>query len=167
MSSDLVAIVDEKDNVLSTKARDALSSGDIIRVSVLWIENNNGEVLIQQRAANKKNDPLKWGPAVAGTVEAHETYIENIIKEAEEELDLKGIKPIELGRKLYWEPGRKIGRMYMFYKATVNKPISQFTIKQDEVAQIKWVAKEYLLEDAKNNLHLYVPSVIFWKEMYY
>jgi isopentenyldiphosphate isomerase len=167
MSQDVVSVVDEQDNVIGTKPREELTKTDIVRVSVLWIENNKGEVLLQQRTLTKKIGPGQWGPAVAGTVESHETYLSNIVKEAEEELGLTNFAPIEVGRRMYWEPDGKFGRMFMFYKAIVDKDVSEFTIKPDEVAQLKWVEKTQLIEDAKNNPKNYVPSAVFWKEIYY
>jgi len=48
---------------------------------------------------------------VAGTVGLHETYLTNIIKEAEEEIGLFGIAPIEVTKRLYRQPDEDFGRM--------------------------------------------------------
>jgi len=168
MSKELVSVVDEQDNVIGTKARDDLTQKDIVRVSVLWIENSEGKVLLQQRALTKKIGPGQWGPAVAGTVEAHETYLSNIIKEAEEEIDLIDFIPIEVGKRMYWEPDGHFGRMFTFYKTIVDKDISEFNIKQDEVAQLKWTDKELIITNIKKTPRQHVPSsAVFWQEMYY
>jgi isopentenyl-diphosphate delta-isomerase len=167
MSKEQVSVVDENDNVVATKARDDLTRKDIIRISVLWIENDNGQVLLQQRALTKKIGPGQWGPAVAGTVDSHETYLSNIVKEAEEEINLTDFTPIEVAKKLYWEPDGRFGRMFMFYKTVTNKNIDDFTIQEDEVAQLRWVDKDFILKDIKQNTRQYVPSAVFWKEMYY
>jgi len=167
MSKDKVAVVDEQDNVLGIKLRDELTSQDIVRISLLWLENSQGEVLLQQRSLTKKIGPGQWGPAAAGTVESHETYLSNIIKEAEEEIGLTGFTPTEVGKRLRWEPDGVFGRMFMFYKAKTDKDISEFVIEQGEVAQIKWVAKQQILKDIANSPKDYVPSAVFWKEMYY
>ena len=167
MSRDLVSVVDENDHVLATKARDELTREDIVRVAVLWIENSRGEVLLQQRSLTKKLGPGHWGPAVAGTVESHETYFTNIVKEAEEEIGLVNFSPIEIGKRMYWEPGGPVGRMFMFYKAVLDRPAHEFTIQLDEVAQLKWVPKSTLLEDVKRNPKNYAPSSALWQDVYY
>lgn len=167
MTKNLIPVVDEDDNLLTIKSRDDLTPKDIVRVSVLWIENSKGEVLLQQRALTKKIGPGQWGPAVAGTVESHETYLSNIIKEAEEELGLVDLTPIEVGKRMYWEPDGKFGRMFMFYKTTLDKDANDFTIQADEVAQLKWTAKKPLIEDVRQNPKRYVPSAVFWEEIYY
>jgi isopentenyldiphosphate isomerase len=74
-------IVDESDNVIGAKIRSDILPDDIYRVSCLWLRNPSGEVLLAQRSFDKKNDPGRWGPAVAGTVSENETYEENIRKE--------------------------------------------------------------------------------------
>ena len=58
-------------------------------MSSLWVMNSKGEVLLAQRVFDKKHDPGKWGPAVAGTVEKGEDYDSNMLKEAGEEVGLK------------------------------------------------------------------------------
>lgn len=164
--SDLVTVVDENDKELATKPRSKLTSKDIVRVSVLWIEDGKGNVLLQQRALTKKIGPGLWGPAVAGTVESHETYLSNIVKEAEEEIGLTDFKPQEVGKQLFWEKQGEFGRMFTFYQATIDKPIEKFKLKADEVAQVKWVDKERLLTNVDEHMSEYVPSAVFWKEIY-
>lgn len=90
--TDKIVVVNENDEVVGAKKRGTIATDDIYRVSALWITNSNGDVLLAQRALTKKNDPGKWGPAVAGTVEEGETYLGNITKETEEEIGLKDVQ---------------------------------------------------------------------------
>ena len=83
-----IPIVDENDNVIKNIDAGEKKPGEISRVSALWVTSEEGEILLAQRAVTKKRDPGCWGPAVAGTVEEDETYEDNIIKEAEEEIIL-------------------------------------------------------------------------------
>ena len=50
--------------------------------------NEKGELLLQKRAANKKQNPNKWG-VCAGHIDAGETVEVSAIRELEEELGLK------------------------------------------------------------------------------
>ncbi|MCA9333349.1 NUDIX domain-containing protein [Candidatus Saccharibacteria bacterium] len=163
---DLVTVVDENDKELATKPRSKLTSKDIVRVSVLWVEDGKGNVLLQQRALTKKIGPGLWGPAVAGTVESHETYLSNIVKEAEEEIGLTDFEPQEVDKRLFWEKQGEFGRMFTFYQTTIDQPVEKFKLKTDEVAQIKWVPKEQLLANLDEHISEYVPSAVFWKEIY-
>lgn len=150
-------IVDENDNLIEYKEREKINyQEDIYRVSALWIVNSKGEVLLAKRAATKTQDPNKWGPAVAGTVDKGESYEQNIIKEAEEELGLKEIA-FEKGRKT-----RVQGRYNYFcqwFILKTDKDISEFKIEQDEVSEIKWWAKKELKEQLKANPDLFVSGM--------
>ena len=130
-----IIIVDENDQIIGSKPRELITTTDIYRVSALWLKNTKNKFLLAQRSLNKKNDPGKWGPAVAGTVEVEETYENNIIKEAEEELGLKNFV-FTLGPKL-----RKKGlhnHFTQWYVLTLDQKISDFTIQREEVEKIKW-----------------------------
>jgi predicted kinase len=86
-------IVNDQDQIIGHKEPGTLLKEDIYRVSSLWVTNSKGDILLAQRKFTQKLDPGKWGPAVAGTVDEGETYESNIIKEAEEEIGLKDMRP--------------------------------------------------------------------------
>lgn len=88
MSLELIPIVNLDDEIIGYKPRKDITLQDVYRVSALWIENSQGEILLAQRGFLKSVDPGKWGAAVAGTVEKDESYEENILKEMQEELGL-------------------------------------------------------------------------------
>lgn len=152
---------------MGVKERGDVAPGDIIRVAVLWLENSKGEVLMQQRALAKKIHPGLWSPAAAGTVTAGETPLENIVREAAEELGLHGIVPHEAGKRLYREPGGAFGRMYTFYQAVADCRLDELTLQTEEVADARWIAKDRLLADVVTRPERYVPTRIFWRELYY
>ena len=138
---------------------------DIYRVSSLWLTNNKGEMLIAQRALNKKNDPGTWGPAVAGTVEDGETYESNMIKEIQEELGLKKLRIIFGPKRFHDNNGHKFfGQMFM---AQADIKIPDFEIAKDEVEQIKWIKKQDLIDDVKSHPEKYVPSMATSLEIIY
>lgn len=154
-----IPIVDENDNVIGYKNRQEILPTDIYRVSALWITNSRGDILLAQRSFNKAHDPGKWGRAVAGTVEANETYEENIIKEAAEELGIKGIR-FTLGPKL-----KRNGRHLHFtqwFTCVIDKPESYFKIQPQEVAAVRWLAKGKLINDFKNKSQNYLASAPEW-----
>lgn len=139
-----IPIVDENDNIIEYKDINDRKPNDIYRVSSLWVTNSRHDILLAKRALRMKQDPGKWGVAVAGTLEDDETYETNIIKEAEEELGLKNIKPI-LGLKLRIKDGRNF--FVQRYNIVLDKDISEFKIQEHEVAEIKWFTKEQLKKE--------------------
>ncbi len=151
-----IPIVDENDNVIEYRERDDRDINSIYRVSSLWVTDIEGNILLARRALNKSHDPGKWGPAVAGTVEEGETYEENIIKEAKEELGLKDIKPIigiKKRRKTKWN------YFSQEFLLTLPTNFNNFKIAEDEVAEVKWFSVEDLKKKLKENPDDFIQSV--------
>lgn len=148
-------IVDENDNEVGYKKRQSLDTKDIARVSALWIENDDEEVLIAKRPYTKKRDAGKWGPAVANLLKKDETYKQAIIKAADEEIGLKDIEPVEAEKMLIEGYNTFFCK---WYKLISNKEIKDFKINEKEVEQLKWIGKKKLMEQNKNNKFMFVQS---------
>jgi isopentenyldiphosphate isomerase len=116
-----------------------------------------GEILMAKRSANKPKDnhPNKWTLAVAGTVEEGETYEDNMAKEIEEELGVK-IDTTE-GKKFFRDTS---GRRFFVqsFLATVDLEEKDFTIQKDEVAEVRWLAKDEILEKMESEPDFFVPK---------
>lgn len=138
-----IIIVDEKDEVIGHKERNAVERTDIYRASALWLENSRGEVLLAQRALIKSHHPGKWGPAVAGTVEKGETYDSNIRKESAEEIGLENCR-FEKIQKV--RVARARNYFCQWYRAVLDRKIAEFTIDPVEVRQIAWFSKKKLAD---------------------
>lgn len=155
--SEQTIIVNELDKVVGYKSHEEITKKDIYRVSILWITNSKGEILLAKRSKNKKNSPNMWGPAVAGTNEKGETYFSNIMKEAKEEIGLEGIYPTR-GEKDFIKNEYNYFRQWHFI--TINKDIKDFKIKKDEVEEIRWFKKDDLIKEIKKHPKNFVSSVI-------
>ena len=105
-----------------------------------WVYNSKGEVLVQKRASGKKMFPNYWDMSCAGHVDAGETTIAGVIREAKEEI---GIDVEEKDCRFMFEyiedRVREIGQVY-FIK--VDKEINEFIIQKEEVSEIKWLNLE-------------------------
>lgn len=159
---DAVIIVDDKDNAIGIKERESITKNDIYRVSVLWITNSKNEILLARRSLNKTHSPGKWGPAVAGTVEKNETYDSNIIKEAEEEIGLKNIKPRK-GLKI--KMATKYNYFCQWYFVEIDRNLDEFKIQESETEKIKWFSREELLRRIDENQDEFIQSVRCGMEM--
>jgi isopentenyl-diphosphate delta-isomerase len=151
-----IPIVDENDNIIEFRERDNRDVKSIYRVSSLWVTDTNGKILLARRALNKTHDPGKWGPAVAGTVEEGETYKENIIKEAEEELGLKNIDPVEGKKK---RQTTKWNYFVQEFLLTLPVGYNDFKIPEDEVAEVKWFTPDELKQMLKENPDNFLKGV--------
>jgi len=143
-----VPVVDEQDNIITYKFRDDLADDDIYRVSALWLKNSKGDILLAQRAFAKHHDPGRWQGAVAGTVEEGETYLENIIKEAREEI---GVDNLNLTPATKYLATEKYRYFVQFFVATLDKPAEEFKIKRDEVLQVRWFTRDELARELREN----------------
>jgi isopentenyl-diphosphate Delta-isomerase len=162
MSHPRIIIVDKQDKVIGYKPREDVKLTDIYRVTGLWITNSRGELLLARRAFGKRHDPGKWGPSAAGTVEEGETYDSNAAKEAEEELGLTDIKLVRRSKL------RFSGRHNYFcrwYTAVVDKPAEAFVIQSEEVIQVRWITREELNRELKDNPDQYLYMELALKEL--
>lgn len=106
----------------------------------IWIINSNNEILVQKRAANKKNHPNKWDMLSAGHEVAGETSIQGAIRETFEEL---GIQTKESDYKFVFEyiqdKSFEIAQVYLF---KINLDISKLNLQKEEVSEVKWISYE-------------------------
>lgn len=160
-----IVVVDEEDKIIDHKSIDAVDrEGLRYRVSALWIKNSKGESLLARRAYSKSHDPGKWGPAVAGTVDEGESYEENIIKEAEEELGLEQIT-VKKGPKT--KSNEKYKHFTQWYTYKIDKPAEEFKIQEEEVAEVKWFSNEELKNQLKNNPENFLKNMNKYVELFY
>src|SRR3989344_7964919 len=137
-----IPIENQQDEIIGYEDRENRNPKHICRISALWLTDFDDNVLLAQRAFSKKLNPGLWGPAVAGTVEEGETYESNIIKEAEEEIRLIGLKPI-LGPKLRRSTLHEYFAQWFIATIDSSYPL----VKQDsEVEAIKWFSKDELFK---------------------
>lgn len=152
-----IPIVDMQDNVITHKDRAGIDyTNDIFRTASLWITNSNGDVLLAQRKLDKKVDPGKWAEAVGGTVEGNDAYEETVVREAEEELGLTDLHITKGPKQFITTP---CNYFVQWYVTTVDKDISDFTIQQEEVAQIAWVPYAQLQQETKDLPDKYIEAM--------
>lgn len=156
-----IILVDENDIEIGLKERNDIAPEDMYRVSGLWITNSKGEALLARRALSKKKSPGKWGPAAAGTVDEGETYFDNIIKEAEEEIGLL-LTPQEIseGPKIHLHGKHR--HFVQWYYATVDKPVEEFVLQEDEVMDLKWVPYSELLHLYEHQRDVFIGTIDQW-----
>jgi len=153
-----IIVVDEKDNVVGVESRVLVDEKKLrYRVSALWLKNSGGDVLLARRAFSKTHYPGRWGPAVAGTVDEGESYEDNIVKEAGEELGLVGVDMKE-GPKV--EISGKYNHFTQWFVGVVDEDVDFFKIQEEEVAEVKWFSVGELKDMIMDHPEMFVKSLV-------
>lgn len=117
------------------------------RLSVhIWIMNDDGELLLQQRLSSAHKFPNMW-TNTGGAVQAGETSIEGAIRELKEELGIE-IKKEELEFIASYKRPRDYADVWLLIK---NIDINDITIAEDEVQDVKWVTIKEFEKMLENN----------------
>lgn len=104
----------------------------------IWIINSKNEILVQKRAACKKNHPNKWDMPSAGHVDAGEKIIDGAIRETFEELGVKTMaEDYEFICEYIADKSYEIAQVYLL-KLDLN--IDEFKLQREEVAEVKWLS---------------------------
>lgn len=128
-----------------TKLRtDELEYDEYARVIHVWIKNEKGLYLVQQRADCKKVDPNLWS-ITAGFVNAHETMIDTVRRELMEELsyDLDESKLIHICTEYPTSPRRHIAEIFLLNE---NISLDEVMAQTEEVQAVCYMSKEEILE---------------------
>ena len=130
------------------KRREAHKTGAWHRAIGIWLYNDEGEVLLQRRSAEKDSNPLRWQSSAAGHVTSGDTVEETVIKEVEEEVGIQlSVSDLELvAVTCESDQGatKNFGDMkdneYRFiYIAHTSKKIEDFHFNTHEVCEVKFV----------------------------
>ena len=164
---EIVALVDENDVVIGKKRRGDLTKDDCWRMVSIWIENSQGQVLLQQRSLTKLRSPGLWTPAAEGTVVFGDDYYESAVRELQEEI---GLADVELTptKKIHarFESGR---RQMHGYTLVCDWLIEKFVIQTEEVEQIQWADKAQVIAEILGTAPHTRPwpmSIQYWADVF-
>jgi isopentenyldiphosphate isomerase len=122
-----------------------LKPGEYYIAVSIWIINDQNKILLTQRHPQKVF-PLKW-ECTGGALIAGEDSITGALREVEEEIGIKLKK--ENGKLIFSKKGKTIFKDTYLFRENIS--INDTTLQETEVVGIKLVAKEELLEMAKNH----------------
>jgi isopentenyl-diphosphate delta-isomerase len=142
----------------------------VIKVSMLWLENEKGELLLARRADHKKQDPGLWGPSVTGKVEPGESFDEALVREADEELALKAD---EYAYRFLFEtdfahPDGETRQFKVYIANVPGSTIEQLTIDTNEVAEVQWMSVEHIKEllQSKPGELVVASAFVLWNQIF-
>ncbi len=147
---------DRHDQLVGSKERTAIGRDEIYRVTALWLTNSKGDVLLAKRALKKRQGAGKWGPAVTGTVEKGESYLENMLREIQEELGVVSIQVVP-GMKELVE--RDTTYFLQWFYGKMDEPACNFRIAYEEVAEVRWFTVTELRGALRHTPDLFISAV--------
>lgn len=150
-----IDIYDENNNSIGIKKEknQAHKDGNFHRTAHVWIINNKNELLLQKRSATKKTHPNCWDISGAGHIKAGETVIEGAIRELNEELGIKAnedeLKFIAIVKNTKNPQNQEFGYVYLLKS---NNEVKDYTFKDNEVSEVKYVYFEDLEKMVANRV---------------
>lgn len=121
-----------------------------MKVAVLWLINEKGDILLSQRAAHMSTDAGMWGPSVSGKVDTGETTEQAAIREANEELGMgpMDIIPIRhLHDSTHDHSDGQLREFSVFYSRVESTLSDRIRLEPNEVAAVKWVSFQDLQKE--------------------
>ena len=148
---EFVVLIDENDQELGLmEKQQAHEAGLLHRAFSVFVFNAKGELLLQQRAADKYHSPLLWTNTCCSHPRAGESYLEAAHRRLNEEMGFD----CELEEKFHF-----------IYKARLEEKLfeheldhvfvgyydGEIKINREEVEEFKWMKMEELIEDMNVN----------------
>lgn len=140
-----IVLIDDNDNVLGTiPYEEAHKKGLPHRVSVVYLYNDKGEILVQHR------DDGRLDHSSAGHVDPGEDYLQAAKRELFEELGVENVSLEEFAKALNIENrsnGDNIKHQYAIYKCKAQPG----KINEAEVQKVYWAKPEEILSDMEKD----------------
>jgi len=151
MKKEYVILVDTADRELGTMEKmEAHEKAVLHRAFSVFIFNDRGELMLQQRAAHKYHSPLLWTNTCCSHQRQGESNIEAGKRRLREEMGFE----VDLDKKFHF-----------VYKAEFDNGLTEHeldhvmvgyyngepTINPEEVASWKWISMEVLQQDMKDH----------------
>ena len=142
--AELIAWVDERDNLLGALVRSDLRRRGLIgRCTFIFLFNSAGELCVHRRTLSKAIYPGYWDTAAGGMVAAGESYADSAARELAEELGVSGVALIAHDH-FYFEDGDS--RLWCTsFSAVWDGPLR---LQPEEVMEARFMPIDEVLRDA-------------------
>ena len=151
---DHIVLVDDQNRVLGTadKLETHNENTPLHRGFSLFLFNKKGELLLQQRAKNKKTFPLIWSNSVCGHPMLNESNVEAAKRRLSYELGIDNVEVFEIISDYRYKVG-----MNNIYENEICPILISFTdkkpvVNKDEIENIRYLPwQEFLKEIEEKN----------------
>lgn len=151
MMEEMVVLVSENDEVLGQMEKMAAHENGILhRAFSVFLFNDNGEMLLQKRAARKYHSPGQWTNAVCSHPRIQETFLEGAKRRMMEEMGIEA----EIEEKFHFIYKAEVGNGLLeheldrVFAGTYN---GSFRLNPDEVEEVRYISMDNLEMEMKEH----------------
>lgn len=145
--NEILFIVDQNNMPLEPQLR-AVAHRDRLwhRTTGIWVINNKLQILCQKRSLLKDIKPGFWEAFFGGHVAPGQEYLENAVKELNEELGVSVNATDMIPYKVFKSDKPTHAEFQQVFACKINGDIDSFEFEKEEADQLKWIE----LEEVKN-----------------
>ncbi|MDF4204866.1 isopentenyl-diphosphate Delta-isomerase [Maribacter sp. SA7] len=165
MKEEQVILVNENNEQIGTMAKmEAHEKAVLHRAFSVFITNDNGDIMLQQRAASKYHSPLLWTNTCCSHQRVGESNIEAGKRRLQEEMGFQA-ELKELFSFIYKAPFDNGLTEHELDHVMIGSFNAEPNINPEEVEAWKWMSPESIKEDISNNPNEYTAwfKIIFDK----
>jgi len=158
-----VILVDKNDNPigLEEKVKCHLPNGKLHRAFTALMFDKEGRLLVTRRSLSKMLWPGDWDGTVASHPREKETYVSSAERRMPEEIGIS-CKFDYLFKFEYHVPYKDVGSENEICATLLGivEKSSKFNLVKEEIAEIKWITADELIEDLQKNPEIYCPWML-------
>ena len=151
MMEEMVVLVSENDEVLGQMEKMAAHENGILhRAFSVFLFNDNGEMLLQKRAARKYHSPGQWTNAVCSHPRIQETFLEGAKRRMMEEMGIEA----EIEEKFHFIYKAEVGNGLLEHeldRVFVGTYNGSFRLNPDEVEAVRYISMDDLEREMKEH----------------
>jgi len=163
LADEYVILVDKNDNPLGLeeKVKCHLPNGKLHRAFTALIFDKEGRLLVTRRSLSKMLWPGYWDGTVASHPREKETYVSSAERRMPEEIGIS-CKFDYLFKFEYHVPYKDVGSENEICATLLGivEKSSKFSLVKEEIAEIKWITADELIEDLQKNPEIYCPWML-------
>ncbi|MFM8424487.1 MAG: NUDIX hydrolase [Chloroflexota bacterium] len=153
MADELLDIVNDNDEVTGQAMRSVVHQQGLQHRGVhVFLFNDQGDMLIQKRSADRANSPSLLDCSVSEHVKAGESYLEAAVRGLREEMGVEGID-LTLRGKIQMEYGVNDNEISVIYEGKLNGKSVQFD--PVEIAEVKFMSLDEIQTGIVNDKGMY------------
>lgn len=163
MSEEIFDVVNERDEVIGQRTRvDVHRLGLMHRAVHVLVFNKSGQVFLQKRSMSKDRQPGLWDSSASGHLETGETYDVSAVRELQEEIGLKVVRPPRRLFKLAASPETDQEHVWV-YRCEAEGP---FEINQNEIEKGGWFSAEEVTRWLAERPHEFASALaVIWPKV--